>query len=108
MSKRTPSQRTPISIIVSVVILAILSPLAAQSTQPAPAPSKIYVPYEQLKKVLDSEKQGVFLPYDDFNRMWKAAQGAPAAVEAAPMPYLISTARFSARWAPSWPSCNWS
>jgi hypothetical protein len=97
MSKRTPSQRTPISILVPVIVLAILSPLVAQSTQPASAPSKIYVPYDQLKKVLDSEKQGVFLPYDDFNKMWKAAQGAPAAVEAAPMPYLISTARFSGK-----------
>jgi hypothetical protein len=97
MSKRTPSQCVPVSVILPFIVLAILSPLAAQSTQPASAPAKIYVPYEQLKKVLDNEKQGVFLPYDDFNRMWKAAQGAPAAVEAAPMPYLISTARFSGK-----------
>jgi hypothetical protein len=100
MSKRTLSQWTPISIIVPVIVLAILSPLAAQSTQPASAPSKIYVPYDQLKKVLDSEKQGVFLPYEDFHRLWTAAQGAPAAVEAAPMPYLISTARFTGKVGP--------
>ena len=97
MSKRTPSQCVPVSVIVPLIVLAMLSPLAAQSTQPASAPAKIYVPYEQLKKVLDNEKQGVFLPYDDFRRMWQAAQGAPAAVEAAPMPYLISTARFSGK-----------
>ncbi len=81
----------------SAIVLTLLSPLAAQSTQPASGPAKIYVPYESLHKVLAGEKAGVFLPYEEFHKLWEAAQGAPAAAETAPMPYLISTARFSGK-----------
>jgi hypothetical protein len=57
-------------------------------------PAKVYVPYEKLKQVFESEKQGVFLPYEDFQRLWQAAQGKPKDVSEAPFEYLISTARF--------------
>ncbi|OQB82844.1 MAG: hypothetical protein BWX88_03700 [Planctomycetes bacterium ADurb.Bin126] len=74
-------------------------PAWAQPNPPSPpppsAPSRVYVPYDKLKGVMEAEKQGIFLPYSEFERLWKAAQGQPAAVEAAPTPYLISTARFS-------------
>ena len=59
------------------------------------APAKVYVPYDQLKSVFEKEKSGVFLPYQDFQHLWTAAQGTPAAVDGAPVPYLISTARFN-------------
>ncbi|MEK7994145.1 MAG: hypothetical protein AAB403_10115, partial [Planctomycetota bacterium] len=36
-----------------------------------------------------------FLPYKEFQRLWRAAQGRPQAVVEAPFEYLISTARFS-------------
>ncbi len=71
---------------------------AAQETATRPAgPAKIYVPYEKLKGVFESEKQGVFLPYAQFRRLWQAARGAPAGVAGAPVPYLISTARFEGK-----------
>ena len=60
-------------------------------------PKKVYIPYEKLKDVFESEKQGVFLPYDEFRRLWSSARGAPAGVAEAPVPYLISIARFTCR-----------
>lgn len=57
-------------------------------------PAKVYVPYKELKGVFETEDQGVFLPYKEFQRLWRAAQGKPDAVTEAPFEYLISTARF--------------
>jgi len=56
--------------------------------------AKVYVPYEELKGVFEQEQQGVFLPYKEFQRLWRAAQGKPADIAEAPFEYLISTARF--------------
>lgn len=36
----------------------------------------IYVPYEKLREVFEREGRGVFLPYDKFQELWKAAQAA--------------------------------
>ena len=57
-------------------------------------PTKIYVPYKELKGVFEKEEQGVFLSYKEFQKLWRAAQGKPAGVSEAPFEYLISTARF--------------
>jgi len=83
----------------AVMAMCLLSGWAdAQEARTQPVqPAKVYVPYEQLKGVFESEKQGVFLPYEQFRRLWSAAQGSPAGVEGAPMPYLISTARFTGK-----------
>ncbi|MCK5113771.1 MAG: hypothetical protein KAR11_03305 [Phycisphaerae bacterium] len=58
-------------------------------------PSTVYVPYDKLQDVIGGKKQGVFLPYDEFQKLWSAAQGKPAPVDRAPVNYLISTARFN-------------
>ncbi len=58
-------------------------------------PAKVYVPYKQLKGLFEKEGQGVFLPYKDFEKLWRAAQDKPAGVTEAPFEYLISTARFT-------------
>jgi len=58
-------------------------------------PAKVYVPYEELKGVFEKEGQGVFLPYTEFQRLWRAARDKPTAVAEAPFEYLVSTARFS-------------
>ncbi|KKK95200.1 hypothetical protein LCGC14_2675190, partial [marine sediment metagenome] len=73
--------------------------VVAQEAAPKPAaePSKIYVPYEKLKGVFESETQGVFLPYAQFRKLWLSAQGAPAGARGVPMPYLVSTARFTGK-----------
>jgi hypothetical protein len=68
---------------------------AAQSQDQEKPPAKVYVPYKELTDVFEKKQQGVFLPYTDFQRLWRAAQGRPQAVVEAPFEYLISTARFS-------------
>ncbi len=60
-------------------------------------PTKVYVPYEQLKGVFEKADQGVFLPYKEFQKLWRAAQGKPAGVSEAPFEYLVSTARFDGK-----------
>jgi len=57
-------------------------------------PPKVYVPYEKLRDVFEKKEQGVFLPYKDFQKLWRAAQGRPMDPSQAPFDYLISTARF--------------
>ena len=70
--------------LVSLVILLSLA-LASLAWPQQPAtneptlPARVYVPYEKLKNVLDTEGQGVFLPYKEFERLWLNAQGRPAA-----------------------------
>ena len=68
----------------------------AQPGQPADEPVKVYVPYEKLKGTFENEKQGVFLPYADFQKLWQAAAGAPAA-GVLPTPFILSTARLSGK-----------
>ena len=63
----------------------------------AETPTKIYVPYEDLKNVFEKESQGVFLPYSDFQKLWQAASGKPATATSTPFEYLISAARFNGK-----------
>jgi hypothetical protein len=70
---------------------------SANRNEAAEMPTKIYVPYEELKTVFEKEGQGVFLPYSEFQKLWRAASGKPATVTAAPFEYLISTARFNGK-----------
>lgn len=46
----------------------------------------IYVPYEKLREVFEREGRGVFLPYDKFQELWKAAQAATKAATPAGPP----------------------
>lgn len=36
----------------------------------------IYIPYTKLRQVFEKEGRGVFVPYDEFQRLWKAARDA--------------------------------
>ena len=90
------SLHAPLRWLGSVLVVSLVA--AAASAQPATTrPAKVYVPYDKLKGVFESEKQGVFLPYAEFQRLWRAARGDPAAVAEAPAPYLVSTARFTGK-----------
>ena len=40
----------------------------------------IYVPYDKLSKIFESPSRGVFLPYEEFQKLWQAAR-ATSAVE---------------------------
>jgi len=36
----------------------------------------IYIPYDKLRDVFEKEGRGVFLPYDQFQKLWQEAQSA--------------------------------
>ncbi len=66
---------------------AEVSPPAAPAAAPAPAPAAapetfreqvIYIPYEDLRKTFEKAGRGVFLPYEEFQRLWQAARSASA------------------------------
>jgi hypothetical protein len=87
--------RRSYSTLMSAVALVLCSQAMAQpSGTGAGAPATVYVPYKELKTVMDASKQGVFVPYDEFQKLWRAAQGAPAGADGAAIDYLVSTARF--------------
>lgn len=41
----------------------------------------IYIPYEKLREVFEKKGRGVFLPYEEFLELWKAARKAHAPPE---------------------------
>ncbi len=53
---------------------------------------EIYIPYEKLRGVFEKHGRGVFLPYEKFDELWKAAQDKtrPAADPRPPMGALIT------------------
>ena len=85
-----------LSLCLAVFAGLVSAATAAPETKPAP-PTKVYVPYEKLKGVFEADKQGVFLPYAEFQRLWRAAKQSPAAVREAPMSYLVSSAKFTGK-----------
>jgi hypothetical protein len=68
--------------------LAATGAVRAQDAPPkdanddVPPPARVYVPFEDLKKVFDKEGQGVFVPWAEFRELWRKAMdrgpdGAP-------------------------------
>mgnify|MGYP003512945731 CR=1 FL=1 len=41
----------------------------------------IYIPYTKLRQIFEKEGRGVFVPYDEFQRLWKAAAVAAKKLE---------------------------
>ena len=78
-------------------VLTLFNPLLAQEIpeEKPELPDHIYIPYKDLEKVLGKQDQGVFLPYKDFQSLWKAARGQPAKVQGTGPAHLVSAARFS-------------
>ncbi|HUY36059.1 MAG TPA: hypothetical protein VMV69_25190 [Pirellulales bacterium] len=70
----------------------------AEPAGPAPVKEKtvkektIYIPYTKLREVFEREGRGVFLPYAEFQQLWKAARDRTAspAAELPPVAALIS------------------
>ncbi len=67
---------------------------AAEPQAPAPEISRettVYVPFEKLKEIFEKEGRGIFLPYEKFLELWRAAQPKPPAPapEEAPAPAVI-------------------
>ena len=55
--------------------------LAQQENEPSPSErakseQTIYIPYDKLKDVFEREGRGVFLPYDQFQKLWQEARSA--------------------------------
>ena len=54
-----------------------------------PPPSRVYIPFEDLKKVFEQEGKGVFVPYAEFRELWRKAMdrspeaAAPSGVSSA-------------------------
>jgi len=73
---------------------------AAKASDAAKAESKpfreqtIYIPYTKLREVFEREGRGVFVPYDKFQELWKAARekDAPPIAGAPPVKALITEA----------------
>jgi len=84
-----------LAVLCGITLVPVWATAAAQAQDREKPPVKVYVPYKELTDVFEKEQQGVFLPYKEFQRLWRAAQGRPEAVLEAPFEYLISTARFS-------------
>jgi hypothetical protein len=53
---------------------------------------QIYIPYEKLRGVFEKHGRGVFLPYEKFDELWKAAQDKtrPAAAPLPPVGAVIT------------------
>ena len=53
---------------------------------------QIYIPYEKLRSVFEKHGRGVFLPYEKFEELWKAAQDKtrPAAEALPPVGAVIT------------------
>ena len=66
---------------------------ASEPAQP-PREQTIYIPYEKLRQTFEKDGRGVFIPYDRFQELWKAAQAKerkPAEVKP-PTPAVITLA----------------
>ncbi len=52
----------------------------------------IYIPYDKLRAVFEEHGRGVFLPYEEFDKLWAAArlQTAPRPEADPPLPAVIS------------------
>ena len=45
-----------------------------------PREQTIYVPYEKLREVFEKPGRGVFLSYEEFQKLWKSARATQAPV----------------------------
>jgi len=71
------------------------TPAAEAAAEPPPVREEsIYIPYTKLREVFEKEGRGVFLPYEKFMDLWRAAREktAPAVEPKPPVDFLISEA----------------
>ena len=51
-------------------------PRMVAEKEPPAREQTIYIPYTKLRQIFEREGRGVFVPYDEFQRLWKAAREA--------------------------------
>ena len=60
------------------LLLVSLTNLATAQTPPAEVTpvreTSIYIPYTKLRALFEKDGRGVFIPYEKFQELWKAAQ----------------------------------
>jgi hypothetical protein len=95
--------------VIAVLLFSAASGAWAQETPKPPEPTPeqiaaaeakpgtlreqtIYIPYAKLKSIFEKEGRGVFIPYDKFQELWKAAREAGRKMEDVqpPVPALIA------------------
>jgi hypothetical protein len=100
MSRLAPLRKLPATawLLAALLLVALGTPASyAQPGPPAPTPEDIaaaegkaetplreqtiYIPYQKLRSLFEKEGRGVFLPYDKFQQLWKAAQAAGKKLE---------------------------
>lgn len=66
-----------------VALLLAVVPVALAGEPPATPPTSqplreqsIYIPYDKLREVFEREGRGVFLPYEQFQELWRTARAA--------------------------------
>jgi hypothetical protein len=83
--------------------LTLLLPLRAQNelsngekpeTKPTDREQTIYIPFSKLREVFEKEGRGVFLPYEQFQALWKEARDHRQAPppQASPIDAIITSA----------------
>ena len=70
----------PIFVLLGLCLLPVMQAFARQQPDPSDPAAKneqtIYVPYDKLKDVFEREGRGVFLPYEQFQKLWQEARSA--------------------------------
>ncbi len=99
------------SVLSLVALLALLAPPATgvEGVEgPKPPPGRkgkpaltgdreIYVPFQDLKKVFEKEGRGVFVPYEEFMKLWRANLDRRPVPEKPPVPWLVTRATYEGR-----------
>ncbi len=70
------------------------APAPKEGEDAGPSPVRVYVPFEDLRKVFEKEGQGVFVPWKEFQDLWRKAMDRP---ETAPSVAGVTTARYEGR-----------
>lgn len=60
---------------------------------------RVYIPYERLNEVLQSQEKGIFIPYSDFIKLWEEATKRPPekVVPKPPLDGAIISAEYTGR-----------
>lgn len=69
--------RSLVALLGAVVMLAVPGPCGGGEPEPPKLLVRertVYVPYEKLKETFEKEGRGVFLPYEEFLKLWNAGQ----------------------------------
>jgi hypothetical protein len=84
MISRTLTISLPLACSISILATIDAAPPAGLERPPDPIHEQtVYIPYARLREVFEREGRGVFLPYEEFERLWRAA------LDATPLPEIL-------------------